>query len=157
MVNAIFMNSPKIAAIKKLLHLEAGLGLCMVTKLPHMKQINLFKTLLINAIQVPPPLESNVFNKNGKKRGRKYLPRRIYVGGKTGTYAGSTVDPQTGAHTFPDGTPYKVNVHHHALIFSCGKDQFSIVALNNTGKQENLSILVGGLIKEYLPQGTFTC
>lgn len=95
--------------------------------------------------------------RTGKIRGRKYLPRRIYVGGKTGTYAGSTVDPQTGAHTFPDGTPYKVNVHHHALIFSCGKDQFSIVVLNNTGKQENLSILVGGLIEEYLPQGTFTC
>ena len=65
--------------------------------------------------------------------------------------AGSTVDPETGSRTFPDGSPYKVNVHHHALVFSCGGEQFSLVALNNTGDQEASSVLVAGLIEEHLP------
>ena len=89
--------------------------------------------------------------RTGRNRGKKYLPKTMYVGGKTGTYAGSTVDPETGSRTFPDGSPYKVNVHHHALVFSCGGEQFSLVALNNTGDQEASSVLVAGLIEEHLP------
>ncbi|MDA8794037.1 class A beta-lactamase-related serine hydrolase [Bacteriovoracaceae bacterium] len=86
----------------------------------------------------------------GKERGKKYLPNWLYVGGKTGTYRGTTVDPETGAEKYPNGNPYRVNVRHHALIFSCAGQHFALTILNNYRHQEYVSILSWGLFKEYV-------
>ena len=50
--------------------------------------------------------------RTGGSKANKYLPNSLYLGGKTGTYSGTTVHPETGAAKNADGSPFKVNVRN---------------------------------------------
>ena len=80
--------------------------------------------------------------RTGASRGLKYLPNTVYVGGKTGTYDGSTVDPDTGAGI-------NVAIRNHVLVFNVDGRQYGLVILSNSGSDESTAILAGGLFREY--------
>ena len=80
--------------------------------------------------------------RTGASRGRKYLPTSLYVGGKTGTYDGSTENPETGKN-------YNVAIRNHVLIFNVNQRQYGLVILANTGSDESAAVLAGGLIRDY--------
>lgn len=80
--------------------------------------------------------------RTGASRGLKYIPSNIFVGGKTGTYDGPTVNPETG------GT-YNVTVRNHLLVFYVGGRQLGLAILANSGTDESAALLAGGLIREY--------
>lgn len=80
--------------------------------------------------------------RTGASRGLKYIPSNIYVGGKTGTYDGSTENPETGAS-------YNVAVRNHLLVFYVGGRQYGLAILANTGTDESAALLAGGLVREH--------
>ena len=88
------------------------------------------------------------FCRTGISRGRKYLPDSLYVGGKTGTYDGPTQDPETGLTVNPDGSPYKVKVRNHVLVFNKGGREYALAILANTGSDESAATLAGGIFNE---------
>ena len=81
--------------------------------------------------------------RTGAGRARTYLPKEMFIGGKTGTYSGSTVDPETGKST-------TVRVKHHSIIFNYDGRQYALTIFANTGKDETTAILAGGIVREYL-------
>lgn len=81
--------------------------------------------------------------RTGANRARTYLPTDMYIGGKTGSYSGGTVDPETGKST-------TVNVHHHNIVFNRGGRQYGLTIFANTGKDETTAILAGGIFREYI-------
>jgi hypothetical protein len=83
--------------------------------------------------------------RTGATRARKYLPKDLYVGGKTGTYAGSTVDAETGA-------PTTVNVANHVIVFNADGHEYALTVLANSGSDESAALLAGGLYREYIRQ-----
>jgi hypothetical protein len=87
--------------------------------------------------------------RTGANRGLKYIPTSIYVGGKTGTYDGTTVDPESGKDLNPDGTAYKVSVRNHMMVFYINGTQYALTILADTGSDESAALLAGGLIREY--------
>jgi hypothetical protein len=91
--------------------------------------------------------------RTGTQRGRLYLPKDLPVGGKTGTYDGPTVDPETGSSTFPDGRPYQVQVRNHALTFWVHGKQYALAVLANDGQNMSAALLAGGLYQELLAAG----
>lgn len=80
--------------------------------------------------------------RTGASRGLKYIPSNVYVGGKTGTYDGSTENPETGAS-------YNVAVRNHLLVFYVGGRQYGLAILANTGTDQSAALMAGGLIREY--------
>lgn len=78
----------------------------------------------------------------GKTRAKKYFPREIYVGGKTGTYSGGTRDPVTG-------DPIEVDVSHHSIVFNVNGREYGIVVLANNGSDDSSAVMVAGLLREY--------
>ena len=80
--------------------------------------------------------------RTGATRGRKYIPKEIFVGGKTGTYDGPTENPETGKN-------YNVKVRNHLLVFNVQGKQFGLAILANTGSDESAALMAGGLIREY--------
>lgn len=80
--------------------------------------------------------------RTGASRGRKYLPTSLLVGGKTGTYDGSTENPENGQN-------YNVAIRNHVLIFNVLGRQYGLVVLANTGSDESAALLAGGLLREY--------
>ncbi len=88
-------------------------------------------------------------HRTGASRGKKYLPRNVFVGGKTGTYSGPTVDPETGSPSHPDGSPYTVSVHHHTLAFHVNGRELGLAVLADSGSDESAALLMGGLYREY--------
>lgn len=87
--------------------------------------------------------------RTGATRGLKYIPTNIYVGGKTGTYDGATVDPETGSAKNPDGSNYSVRIRNHVLIFNVNGKQYGLAILANDGSDESVALLAGGLLREY--------
>lgn len=87
--------------------------------------------------------------RTGSSRGRKYIPSSIYVGGKTGTYSGTTENPETGSTKNPDGSAYRVSVKNHVLVFNVEGRQYGLAILADTGSDESAALLAGGLIREY--------
>jgi hypothetical protein len=79
----------------------------------------------------------------GAGRARTYLPTSLFVGGKTGTYDGETLDPETGA-------PTTVTVRHHSIVFNYGGREYALTIFANTGKDETTAIMAGGLLREYI-------
>lgn len=80
--------------------------------------------------------------RTGSSRGLKYMPSSLYVGGKTGTYDGATVDPETGANI-------NVAIRNHVLIFNVDGRQYGLTILSNAGSDETTAVLAGGLLREY--------
>lgn len=80
--------------------------------------------------------------RTGVNRGLKYLPRTVYVGGKTGTYDGATVDPETGRDI-------NVAIRNHVLIFNVEGRQYGLTILSNSGSDEATAVLAGGLFREF--------
>jgi hypothetical protein len=78
--------------------------------------------------------------RTGTNRGKKYIPRELYVGGKTGTYDGPTQI---------DGVATNVRVRNHLLVMNVNGSEYAIAILNNTGVDEYTSVLAGGLLREY--------
>ncbi len=87
-------------------------------------------------------------SRTGEMRAKKYLPATQYVGGKTGTYDGATVDPETGKSTDPDGKPYTVQVRHQVIVFHLEGHEYGLAILANTGSDESAAALAGGLYRE---------
>lgn len=81
-------------------------------------------------------------SRTGASRGKKYIPQNIYVGGKTGTYDGPTENPETG-------TTYNVRVRNHVMVFNIQGVQYGLAIFANTGSDESVALLAGGLIREY--------
>jgi hypothetical protein len=80
--------------------------------------------------------------RTGAKRARTFIPQNIYVGAKTGTYDGPSVDPETGA-------PIKMHVRHHVVIFNVGDHEYGLAILSNDGSDTSAALLTGGLLREY--------
>lgn len=80
--------------------------------------------------------------RTGEDRGSVYMPTNIFVGGKTGTYAGRTSDW--------DGKPIVVDIVHHSMVFKSDERQYALTMLTDTGNSETLALLAGGLVREYI-------
>ena len=80
--------------------------------------------------------------RTGSTKGKKYIPKNIYVGGKTGTYDGPTENPATGEQ-------YTVKMRNHVLVFNIDGRQYGLVIYANNGSNETVALLAGGLIREY--------
>lgn len=81
-------------------------------------------------------------SRTGVNRAKKYIPTDVIVAGKTGTYSGSTVDPETGRNI-------RVSVAHQIMTFNVGSKQYALAVLADTGTNETAALLAGGLLREY--------
>ena len=79
----------------------------------------------------------------GRNRINKYTPQNIFLGGKTGTYAGPNVSPATIKHK-------SIRACNHVATLKIGKKIYGLSILSNTGSGEDVAILGGGLMREYL-------
>lgn len=86
--------------------------------------------------------------RTGGNRARKYIPATVNIAGKTGTYDGATVDPETGKTTGPDGKPYMVAVRHQIITFRVKGRQYGLAILADTQSDETAALLAGGLYQE---------
>lgn len=80
--------------------------------------------------------------RTGATRGRKYIPKSVFVGAKTGTYDGPTENPDTGGS-------YQVKIRNHVITVNVNGRQYGVVVFANSGSDEDVAILVGGLLREY--------
>lgn len=80
--------------------------------------------------------------RTGALRARKYLPKDVYVGAKTGSYDGESIDPETG-------NPTTVDVFNHVVTFKVDGKQYGLTILANTGVEELTALMAGGLFREY--------
>ena len=79
----------------------------------------------------------------GRKRINKYAAKDIFIGGKTGTYDGPNVSPET----------IKLNTiraRNHVVSLKSGHKAYGLAILSNTGSGEDVAVLGGGLLREYL-------
>jgi hypothetical protein len=83
----------------------------------------------------------------GEKKGNKYIPNTIFVGGKTGTYPGGI---GSFGMTEVNGVKKAVGIHNHALTFHYNGTQYGIVVLTDVGTPEAVAVITGGLIREFL-------
>ena len=70
-------------------------------------------------------------------------PPFIFVGGKTGTYDGPNESPATVKHK-------KIRARNHVASLKIGNKTYGLSILSNTGSGEDVAILSGGLMREYL-------
>lgn len=80
--------------------------------------------------------------RTGGSRGRKYIPKYVHVGAKTGTYDGPTENPDTG-------TNYQVKIRNHVITVNVNGRQYGVAVFANSGSDEDVALLVGGLLREY--------
>lgn len=89
--------------------------------------------------------------KTGDNKANKYTPKRICIGGKTGTYHGENASPQTIRLK-------SIAAHNHVVVFKVDEVQYGLSILSNTGYDEDVAILSGGLMREFLDVGEpFSC
>ncbi len=81
--------------------------------------------------------------RTGRGKIGKYTPSSLYLGGKTGTYSGSNESPETIHHP-------SIKARNHAVVLSTEDGNYGISVLANTGSSEDVAILGGGLMREYL-------
>jgi hypothetical protein len=81
--------------------------------------------------------------RTGSKKINKYTPSSIYIAGKTGTYHGSNESKATIKHA-------AIKARNHITVFNINGKQYSLTILSNTGKDEDVAVLGGGLMREYL-------
>lgn len=73
----------------------------------------------------------------------KYTPNRLYIGGKTGTYDGPNESPET-IHLS------SIGARNHAAVLFTDNGTFGVSVLTNTSSSEDVAILGGGLMREFL-------
>ncbi len=88
--------------------------------------------------------------RTGGSKANKYLPSNLYLGGKTGTYSGSTVDPETGAEHFSNGKKYSVQVRHQVVVFNYKGTQYALALLTNKASNEHVALLAAGLFNKII-------
>ena len=81
--------------------------------------------------------------RTGRSKIDKYTPSHVYIGGKTGTYDGPNASPQTIEHN-------TIRARNHAAILRIEDTYYGLSILSNTGRNEDVAILGGGLMREYL-------
>ena len=84
--------------------------------------------------------------RTGKSKIKKYIPKNIYIGGKTGTYSG----PNESRKTIKLA---KIKARNHAATLMTGSGHYGISVLANTGNNEDVAVIGGGLVREYLGIG----
>ncbi len=84
--------------------------------------------------------------KTGDRKIDKYTPATIYLAGKTGTYSGPNEAPDT-VH-LPT-----IKARNHAAVLMLGDGHYGISVLSNTGDNEDVAVLAGGLMREFLGVG----
>ncbi len=81
--------------------------------------------------------------RTGRSKIDKYTPRYIAIGGKTGTYHGPNESPETIRHK-------TIRAQNHAAVLKINGKYYGLSILTNTGSNEDVAILGGGLMREYL-------
>lgn len=81
--------------------------------------------------------------KTGGSKIDKYTPSNVYIGGKTGTYSGPNESPETVE--LPT-----IRARNHAAVVTVGNRHYGVVILTNTGDNEDVAVLGGGLMREFL-------
>lgn len=81
--------------------------------------------------------------RTGRNKIGKYTPRNLGIGGKTGTYSGSNESPETVK--LPT-----IGARNHAAVIKHRGRTYGITVLVNTSSNEDVAILGGGLMREYL-------
>ncbi len=84
--------------------------------------------------------------RTGRSKIDKYTPSDVYIGGKTGTYHGHNESPETILQT-------SIKARNHAAVLTINNKYYGLSILTNTGSDEDVAILGGGLIREYLDAG----
>ena len=89
--------------------------------------------------------------KTGTNKGNYYMPKGVYIGGKTGTYHG----PNTSTRTISFET---IMAHNHVMVFNMGGRQYGLSILSNRGNDREVAILAGGLVREFIcAKGSLKC
>ncbi len=81
--------------------------------------------------------------RTGRKKINKYTPRDVFIAGKTGTYHGANESRNTIRHQ-------QIMAHNHATILTIKGHPYGLIILSNTGRDEDVAVLGGGLMREYL-------
>jgi len=81
--------------------------------------------------------------RTGSKKINKYTSSSIYIAGKTGTYHGPNESKATIKHA-------AIKARNHIAVFNINGKYYSLTILSNTGKDEDVAVLGGGLMREYL-------
>ncbi len=81
--------------------------------------------------------------RTGRKKINKYTPKNIYIAGKTGTYHGPNESKATIKHA-------AIKASNHVTVFNIDGRYYSLNILSNTGRDEDVAVLGGGLMREYL-------
>jgi hypothetical protein len=84
--------------------------------------------------------------RTGRKKINKYTPRDVSIAGKTGTYHGPNESRDTIRHS-------AIKARNHAVILDIKGRNYALVILSNTGRDEDVAVLGGGLMREYLGVG----
>lgn len=84
--------------------------------------------------------------RTGSKKINKYTPRSVFIAGKTGTYHGPNESKDTVKHA-------QIKARNHVAIMNIDGKEYSLTVLSNTGKDEDVAVLGGGLMREYLSVG----
>lgn len=79
----------------------------------------------------------------GRRRINKYAPQTVFVGGKTGTYDGPNASPATVKLK-------NIRARNHVVNLKIGNKIYGLAILSNTGSGEDVAVLGGGLMREYL-------
>jgi hypothetical protein len=79
----------------------------------------------------------------GRQRINKYAPQNVFVGGKTGTYDGPNASPATVKLK-------SIRARNHVVNLEIDDKSYGLAILSNTGSGEDVAILGGGLMREYL-------
>jgi len=81
--------------------------------------------------------------RTGRKKINKYTPKNIYIAGKTGTYHGPNESKSTIRHN-------TIKARNHVTVLDINGKYYSLTILSNTGRDEDVAVLGGGLMREYL-------
>lgn len=81
--------------------------------------------------------------RTGRKKINKYTPKNIYIAGKTGTYHGPNESKSTIRYN-------AIKARNHATVFNINGKYYSLTILSNTGRDEDVAVLGGGLMREFL-------
>ncbi len=79
----------------------------------------------------------------GKRKINKYTPEDVYIAGKTGTYHGRNESPET-IHL------KTLKARNHVVMLNINGKYYGLSVFSNTGRDEDVAILGGGLMREFI-------